>query len=682
MEYAIFRFTLNVRNHRSQAAIKAFKGDTAIKLIISLTDGGNRYNINNGCVATLTGTRADGVKIKHDCTIVDNTIIYLFDEETTDCTGLVNCEITLYDGNGGVLTAPKFTIDVDEKEVDGEEAISEYSSAAIATVMGAAAKEYAREQQELARQTNEVQRQESYDNALNTANDAKEIAEEAKTAASGAKDSAESAATTAVEAKNAAVSAATTAVEARDSAVSASETAVNAADMAEGNAIGAGMSAGDAENAAMTVSEMLRSFHFDYDHENGIFKVSFKALSGRSYNESSLTDGEVTIDLPLESSIINIEEDNDGVGNTVLKLTLANGTERTVPLPDLISGFVTKKEFEDVQKNMLPKQNNTKSYARAYVDFGSDPEGPGDGYLLCSSGSTTKGVQANQHGALVRFTNYGTLNSNDPTAAYEVVNKRTLDREISKTANQSYVDSKINAASDTLSGIIARLSSKVFGAEVKDVNLADYLNDPEYASTVETFVQNSVGLYSLKLEAEYEMEDAWGNTLAVANILPDIKVIPRKTLIWDTPVECEIVSDTLRIDYYGNTAEEWIDNPRVVSCAMELSSDNNTCINVYARIRYTYVWYNIEEGYEDRQDDVEMSVMFQVPWDAWNGGYTDQRIITSVLVNEFTRPLLPTTYSLRGDVTEMEINMANEMDGLIEKMKSVRERKSSQQEET
>lgn len=177
MSYSIFRFTLNMHNHRSQSTVKVFKGDTAVKLIISLTDGGNIYKIVRGCTATLTGTKANGSKLKHDCIIEGDVIIYLFDKETTDCSGLATCEITLYDENGRVITAPKFTIDVAEKEVEGSDPISEYSSEAIATVMGAAAGEYARQEAESARQANEEQRQESYNNAETIANEAKRSAE-------------------------------------------------------------------------------------------------------------------------------------------------------------------------------------------------------------------------------------------------------------------------------------------------------------------------------------------------------------------------------------------------------------------------------------------------------------------------------------------------------------------------
>lgn len=185
MNYSTYRFTLNMHTHLSQAYIKVFKGDTAVKLIMTLSDGGSIYKIVCGCKATLTGTKPNGEKLKHSCRIEGDTIIYIFDNETADQAGLATCEITLYDENGMVITAPKITIDVAEKEVEGSEPISEYSSAAIATVMGAAAGEYARQNAELTRQANEEQRQIAYKNALIMANEAKTISQEAYSKAKG-----------------------------------------------------------------------------------------------------------------------------------------------------------------------------------------------------------------------------------------------------------------------------------------------------------------------------------------------------------------------------------------------------------------------------------------------------------------------------------------------------------------
>lgn len=123
MNRSIFRFTLNMHSHRSQASVAAFRGDTGIRLCITLTDGGNPYVIEKGCSAILSGTKADGNKLWNRCVIdhITNTIIYDFTEQTATRKGVVNCEITLYGPDGHVITAPKFIIVVDEREVNFDE---------------------------------------------------------------------------------------------------------------------------------------------------------------------------------------------------------------------------------------------------------------------------------------------------------------------------------------------------------------------------------------------------------------------------------------------------------------------------------------------------------------------------------------------------------------------------------
>ena len=141
MNYSVFRFTLNMHSHRSQASVSAFQGDTAIKLCITITDGGNIYKIEDGCVAILSGTKADGSKLWDRCVIERDTIIYDFNEKTTSCAGAANCEITLYGGDGRIITAPKFVIVVDEREVPGDANVPSDgdSNTAIDVVLDAAA---------------------------------------------------------------------------------------------------------------------------------------------------------------------------------------------------------------------------------------------------------------------------------------------------------------------------------------------------------------------------------------------------------------------------------------------------------------------------------------------------------------------------------------------------------------
>lgn len=124
MNHSIFRFTLNMHNHRSQASVSAFRGDTGVRLLISLTDGGNLYFIEDGCTAILSGTKPDGNKLCNRCVIEKNTMIqYDFTEQTATCIGVTNCEITLYGADGKIITAPKFVIVVDEREFSGDDLI-------------------------------------------------------------------------------------------------------------------------------------------------------------------------------------------------------------------------------------------------------------------------------------------------------------------------------------------------------------------------------------------------------------------------------------------------------------------------------------------------------------------------------------------------------------------------------
>ena len=142
MNYSIFRFTLNMHNHRSQASVSAFRGDTAIRLCFNLTDGGLPYRIEDGCVAVLNGTKPDGNKLHNRCVIENNsTIVYDFTEQTSACPGIINCDITLYGGDGRIITAPKFIIVVDEREVS-DEIVSATEKSALDDVLTRAADIY------------------------------------------------------------------------------------------------------------------------------------------------------------------------------------------------------------------------------------------------------------------------------------------------------------------------------------------------------------------------------------------------------------------------------------------------------------------------------------------------------------------------------------------------------------
>jgi hypothetical protein len=187
MDYSIYRLNLDVKTNRSQALLKVFKGDTAVKLVCMLTDGGRVFQIEDGNVATITLTMPDGSKPTYTCYIRDNSIVYPFTSDTTNlgtsyAQGMIEAQLNVYggvvndtEGNpiySQTLATPKFSIEVSATANKPTNPIFEGIDASVGIVLGAAAKEYAREQAENAREENEAARQESYENAINTANEA------------------------------------------------------------------------------------------------------------------------------------------------------------------------------------------------------------------------------------------------------------------------------------------------------------------------------------------------------------------------------------------------------------------------------------------------------------------------------------------------------------------------------
>lgn len=229
MNYSIFRFTLNMYNHRSQASVAAFRGDTAVRLVITLTDGGIPYVIGDGCTAVLGGTKADGNKLQDFCVIENNTrIIYDFTEQTTSCPGIVNCDITLLDLDGKVITAPKFIIVVDEKEVGYDDAIessSEFKS--LERLLGVAVAEEGRVDAEIARKAGETLRQ-TAEEERKSDEEERESAEEARKSAEEERKSAEAERKTAEVDRKSAEDVRKTAEEERESAEYGRKSAENA----------------------------------------------------------------------------------------------------------------------------------------------------------------------------------------------------------------------------------------------------------------------------------------------------------------------------------------------------------------------------------------------------------------------------------------------------------------------
>lgn len=124
MNYSTHRFALDLHKAQSQISIAAFQDDTAVKFSILITDGGAPYRFEDGVIAVLWGTKANGEPISHACSIESNTrIIYEFNKTTTNEIGIINCQIRFYKEGEQILSAPKFTIVVSKRIGNDDEVL-------------------------------------------------------------------------------------------------------------------------------------------------------------------------------------------------------------------------------------------------------------------------------------------------------------------------------------------------------------------------------------------------------------------------------------------------------------------------------------------------------------------------------------------------------------------------------
>ena len=156
MNNSKFRFTLDLHSMQSQMSIPVKYGDTAVSLLISLTDGGLPYTIQDGWRAVFSAKKADGTTIFNNCIIEKNSIIrYNFTEHTATAEGIARCEIILYGSDGEVLGSPRFILVVDERVIGSNEILSQSERDAVDQIIILGTEAVANEEE---RQTNEEQR--------------------------------------------------------------------------------------------------------------------------------------------------------------------------------------------------------------------------------------------------------------------------------------------------------------------------------------------------------------------------------------------------------------------------------------------------------------------------------------------------------------------------------------------
>ena len=182
MNLSKFRFTLDLHSIQSQASIPVMVGDTSVTLIISITDGGLPYHIEDGCLAKISIKRPTGTHLEEFCVVKNNALVeYPFSQNENTCAvpGVHTCDIILYGLDGGIVGTPRFTMVVSERVIRFDDIVLEDEDFTAVDAM--IKQEVLRQEQERFRVEAENDRVEAEDKrnsdmslAINTANEAKE----------------------------------------------------------------------------------------------------------------------------------------------------------------------------------------------------------------------------------------------------------------------------------------------------------------------------------------------------------------------------------------------------------------------------------------------------------------------------------------------------------------------------
>ena len=160
MNLSKFRFTLDLHSIQSQASIPVMVGDTSVTLIITITDGGLPYHIEDGCLAKISIKRPTGTHLEEFCIVKNNAVVeYAFSQNENTCAvpGVHVCDIILYGADGGVVGTPRFTMVVSERVIRFDDIVLTDTDFTASEAM--MKQEAVRQMQENTRQAQETTRQ-------------------------------------------------------------------------------------------------------------------------------------------------------------------------------------------------------------------------------------------------------------------------------------------------------------------------------------------------------------------------------------------------------------------------------------------------------------------------------------------------------------------------------------------
>lgn len=107
---AIYSITLDLHSTVSQASLAARQGDTDRELHIMLRESGENYALEKGSYVVLSTVTPKGNDICDYCVINHNVIVYKFTPELVASCGVMDIDVSVYDANDKLITAPVFTL--------------------------------------------------------------------------------------------------------------------------------------------------------------------------------------------------------------------------------------------------------------------------------------------------------------------------------------------------------------------------------------------------------------------------------------------------------------------------------------------------------------------------------------------------------------------------------------------
>lgn len=140
MNKQCYRKSLDLQKNGVQWPVEIKKNDVnSRKIVISLTDGGKTFNLDENMIVTVYAKKPDENIIYSNCKIESGLVIFEPTKQCISAEGTVNCELRIYSENSSgsqLLTSPRFSIEVYGVLSNEEHLVStnEYSALTEATL--------------------------------------------------------------------------------------------------------------------------------------------------------------------------------------------------------------------------------------------------------------------------------------------------------------------------------------------------------------------------------------------------------------------------------------------------------------------------------------------------------------------------------------------------------------------